>query len=98
MVSKPLVPSVSVHEKDAVPSVVVVRDALATDVAVIVNGLATVDSTQAPPVVASMPPTETPPMSIVNVVVDGTVSTVTPEPVVGVAPGSAALTTKAVPP
>ena len=49
MVSRPLVPSRSVHEYEAVPSVLVVRAAIAVDVATAVIGLASVDAVPATP-------------------------------------------------
>ena len=85
MVSRPLVPSVSVHEYEAVPSVLVVRAAVAVDVATAVIGLASVDAVPAAPTIVS-PRREVVPSHSVNVVVDGTVWTVQLEPVVGVVP------------
>ena len=77
-VSLPLVPSVSVHEKDAVPSVVVVRDALATDVATARSGSASLDAVPAIPWTPFICPFSALPEApnSVNVVVDGTVPTV----------------------
>ena len=85
MVSRPLVPSRSVHEYEAVPSVLVVRAAIAADVATAVIGEASVDAVPAPPTIV-IPPREVVPSHSVNVVVDGTVWTIQLEPVVGVVP------------
>ena len=67
------------------PSVLVVRAAVAVDVATAVIGLASVDAVPATPRIV-IPPREVVPSHSVNVVVDGTVWTIQLEPVVGVVP------------